>query len=854
MLVQVNRAAKSRRKHPKAEPLEFANGRAHLKAVETLGWGCVDELSLRSIAGWAWDPLRPDEALELELLDGDQYLMTIKANMFRQDLLDSGCGNGFHGFVVDNIAFLLPKSRHLLRVRCARTKAELPGSPRLAIRVDSGFDDRAADFIEGVLSSVATHATDVRLIDEALSLVLGQLNELVNARFRLDSGTQHELQEVFSRVRLNDWTHELITQLLHSYRPIAIEPSPEPLVSVVVPVHDKFETTYRCIESIQLHPPKCPFEIVIVDDGSRDETLFASLVFSGAIRVIRTPRNGGFIEACNFGAKQARGAFIFFLNNDTLVRENWLDALVETFETVPDIGIAGSRLFSADGSLQEVGGIIWKMGDGWNWGRGADPAAPQFNYLRDTDYVSGAALLIRRALFEELGGFDLHYRPAYYEDTDLCFKVRAAGKRVVVQPASEIVHLEGVSNGTDVAGTGLKRHQVANQRKFFLRWKDTLSRHRANGQHPMLEVERGVTRRAYFLDDTALTPEQDAGSNAALQHILALQQLGYKVTFIPSDNMARLDPHTRALEKLGVECLYAPFFWSVEEVLRKTAIAPDLVYFHRFSNASKYATMVREWFPNCRLVYNVADLHFLREMREAELADDPVLRTAAALKRKRELGAMQLVDCVIVHSTVEAALLRELQPEMPVQVVSWAVSPRPTAIPFGRRAGYAFVGGFRHPPNVDAVRWFADSILPELPPMPEHRFVVIGSNMPEKIARLHGKQIDVRGHVPVLADALHAVRCTIAPLRYGAGVKGKVLESFAHGLPCLMSEIAAEGLPIEGDLTWLIVRSAAEWSEKMERLLIDEDWNCAMAAAGMKFLQSEYSAASMLVQMSKTLS
>ncbi|HQT84427.1 MAG: hypothetical protein B7Z58_07700 [Acidiphilium sp. 37-64-53] len=488
------------------------------------------------------------------------------------------------------------------------------------------------------------------------------------------------------------------------------------------------------------------------------------------------------------------------------------------------------------------------MGDGWNWGRNGDPAAPQFNYLRDTDYVSGAALMLRRETFESLNGFDTHYAPAYYEDTDLCFRVRALGLRVVVQPASEIVHLEGVSNGTDVAGTGLKRYQQVNHRKFYLRWKTTLDKHRMNAEHPELEAERSVQRRAYFIDDTILTPDQDAGSNAAFQHILALQHLGYKVTFIPSDNMARIDPFTRALEKYGVECLYAPYFWSVEEVLRKARVAPDLVYFHRFSNASKYAAMVREKFPKTRLVYNVADVHFLREEREAELTDNPTLRATAATKRRRELAAMQQVDCVIVHSPAEADLLRPILPDTHVEVVSWAVPLRPTPIPFADRAGYGFVGGFRHPPNVDAVKYFIDSIMPALPALAPHRFTIIGSNMPPEIASLHSATIDVRGHVPILSDALNHLRCTIAPLRYGAGVKGKVLESFAHGLPCLMSEIAAEGLPIEGDLTWLIARTPQEFAEKLDRLLTDEAWNLRMAGTALAMMEASFSYQTMVEQ------
>src|SRR4029079_18420038 len=159
-------------------------------------------------------------------------------------------------------------------------------------------------------------------------------------------------------------------------------------------------------------------------------------------------------------------------------------------------------------------------------------------------YVSGAALMIRAELFARLGKFDEHYAPGYYEDTELCFRAREAGYRVVVQPASEVVHLEGASAGTSTAGTGMKRFQAINHRKFFERWKETLANHRFNGELPELEVERTVEKRALFIDDSVPEPDKDAGSNAALQHMFSLQRLGYKLTFIPADNMARIDPYT----------------------------------------------------------------------------------------------------------------------------------------------------------------------------------------------------------------------------------------------------------------------------------------------------------------------
>jgi glycosyltransferase involved in cell wall biosynthesis len=418
--------------------------------------------------------------------------------------------------------------------------------------------------------------------------------------------------------------------------------------------------------------------------------------------------------------------------------------------------------------------------------------------------------------------------------------VRATGKRVVVQSASEVVHLEGVSSGKDVKGSGMKRFQVVNHRKFYERWRDTLSTHRFNGEQPELEAERSVRRRAYFIDDTVPTPDQDAGSNAALQHMLALIRLGYKVTFLPADNMAQINPYTANLQKLGIECLYAPYVWSVEEVFRKARIKPDLVYLHRFSNASKYANLVRQHFPGCFTVYNVADLHFLRQSREAVVEGS----VAGGLKvgEEAELAAMRQVDSVIVHSSMEAQTLRERDPKLRVHVVRWTFPLRPCTAAFTDRAGYAFVGGYGHRPNVDAAKHLAHDIVPLVNDLqPALTGYLVGSKVPPDVTALETEHLKVLGFVPDLTPFLNRLRCTVAPLRYGAGLKGKILESFAHGLPCVMSEMAAEGVNLPAELQWLITRTPAEFAEKLVAVHDDELLNTQLAADGLEFVRRHYS-------------
>ncbi len=202
-----------------------------------------------------------------------------------------------------------------------------------------------------------------------------------------------------------------------------------------------------------------------------------------------------------------------FLNNDTLVEADWLDELVRTFETLPGVGLVGAKLLYPDGKLQEAGGIIWRDGSAWNYGRGDDPELPEYSYARQVDYVSGACIMVTADLFREVGGFDMHYAPAYGEDSDLALRIRTLGRKVIYQPLARVVHLEGASSGTDES-SGVKAHQPVNAGKLYTRWARTFEQHRLPGVDPHLEKDRGITGRVLFLDACTPTPDQEAGHSS----------------------------------------------------------------------------------------------------------------------------------------------------------------------------------------------------------------------------------------------------------------------------------------------------------------------------------------------------
>jgi GT2 family glycosyltransferase/glycosyltransferase involved in cell wall biosynthesis len=607
-------------------------------------------------------------------------------------------------------------------------------------------------------------------------------------------------------------------------RPIEFPVHEQVEISIIIPVFDQFRFTQACLASLQEHQGTERFEVIIVDDCSTDVTAEAVPRMPGVI-YLRNERNSGFIASCNRGAKKARGKYLVFLNNDTLVMGGWLSALLDTFSQEPQAGIVGSKLVYPDGRLQEAGGIIWRDASGWNYGKSDDPGKPEYNYLREVDYCSAAALMIPKALFQSVGGFDPRYVPAYYEDTDLAFKVRRAGYKVLYQPLSEVIHYEGATGGTDLS-TGTKKHQDINRSTFAERWGAELVTKPANGDVAFLSQAPPGRKNILVIDHHVPIPDKDSGSLRMFQILKLLHQLGHRITFVP-DNLSDVPHYGDKLRRRGIKVVHRPYVRKVRDYLISHGSEFDVVILSRCDFARKHIADVRLHAPQSRIIFDTVDLHSLREQREAQLTTDPEAREKARQKEEVEYDLIAQADETWVTSSVEQKLLQEKWPEKSIQLVSNIVDIPGSSTPFELRRDFLFIGGFQHTPNTDAVLFFLKKIYPTVKDrLRDAKFYVIGDKPPPEVVALADENIVITGLQRDVRPFFESVRLSVAPLRFGAGVKGKINQSMAWGVPVVATSVAVEGMELAFGEDILVADEPEEFAQALVTLYESHElWN-----------------------------
>jgi O-antigen biosynthesis protein len=595
----------------------------------------------------------------------------------------------------------------------------------------------------------------------------------------------------------------------------------QPVVTIVIPTFNKAPYTYLALESLLSSEPDLPFELVLVDNASTDETR-ALLKQLENVRTQLNERNLGFGDACNLGANMARGEYVCFLNSDTLLTPGWLSALVRTIRSYPQCGAVGAKLVHPDRKLQEAGSIIWNDGSTCGFGRGADPLQPEFGYLREVDYCSAACLLIRKDLLVSVGGFDDRYAPAYYEDADLCLSIRQAGYKVVYQPNAVVFHVEFGSSDTGKAVD----LQLRNRSRFITKWGDRLLE-----QSPPLSEQlwtardRRQGRRILVIDDWIPAPGLGMGLPRTRALLDALVALGYVVTFLPFLEKMFPEPATTQLRQAGVEVLdtNADQFGRLQE-------RPDLYDAVIVSRPNKREVMevVKRLNPTAPLIYDAEAIFALRDIRQAEVEGRPLSAKEADSLIREELALTELADVVITVSDGERRLFQSRKPNLRVAVWGHAIAARRVEASFRQRQDLLFVGNLGTAPNAAAVIHLLGDIFPMVRTQVGCRLYVVGSGATAEViawayALPEPGAVVLPGFVDDLAAVYDRCRVFVAPHRFAAGIPLKVIEAMSNGVPCVISQLLADQLGVSNEVEALVAKDAQEFADKVVRLYQDQE-------------------------------
>ena len=529
------------------------------------------------------------------------------------------------------------------------SRGAIPALPRESILSDFGQELVHAarrDGAEEALRSAAAEVGELRACrdeaEEALRSAAAQVGEL-RALASRKSGEAERLQARLGDIqattvwRLRGRVHRMlggtdsstVRTVSRSIRraerfvarrrlkPVAFPVFAEPIVSIVIPVHDGFDITARCLRAVSEHTDEVPYEVIVVADGADTETRkFVSKCRN--LRLVVNEQNLGYLRSVNRGCREARGRLLVLLNNDTQPEPGWLAPLARRADSNSDVGVVVPKLMFPNGRLQEAGSIVWRDGSASNYGCRDDPDAPTYNFARDVDYGSAAALMIDARLWREIGGFDERYAPGYYEDVDLCFAVRDRGLRVVYEP---VVHGRPRRGRVDGDGCRCRPEAVPGAQSAHVR-RQVDGRAPTPAAGPCALAGGGRSGSPSRCEGGDLRPHRSDArpgrgvASHGIDLVNNLSTLGLRVSFVPA-NLYRCEPYARDLQTLGVEVLYGDV--DIAGYLTAIAAETEFVVVSRPDVASRFIPVIRECLPDAQLVYDTVDLHHVRETRRAEI-------------------------------------------------------------------------------------------------------------------------------------------------------------------------------------------------------------------------------------------
>jgi glycosyltransferase involved in cell wall biosynthesis len=742
--------------------------------------GSLDGVTAEGIvAGWCWYPSAPDRHVDVRIMVDDQHVATVTAGSYRLDLQEAGIGRGDHGVVA-----VLPWESIADKRRARIT-----------------FHDTANDALIGKpfmlhRRGVALLDQRVRELEQQVRLLRSRLEETMRLRSAgYDQATRDLFQTVgafFSQLAEGQQAdgsaglRAMLDDVTSRYRPLHLSVPAQPVATICIDAAAPVESLHACIAALQSACADQQAEIFVIDDGAFEAaTLLPSLVRN--LNYVHLGPGETLLAGRNEAVLSVETPLVVFLAPEMRVVDAWLTALRQTLEHDPQAAIVGSRILREDGSLHHGGTLVDTEG------RLHAPVPLVAGLTCPIDALGDYAFAVRREDFVRAGGFDLAFGNPAAATFDLCLRLRASGRTVLHQPQSVAV-ISARGSLDDTRAVMDLDMPDEDTRRLRYRWL------RHDGDVPVLPPSSQVMGRALVIDSVVPRPDEDAGSIATAEQMQLLRQLGYHVSFAATTAVGPDDSHSEALQRQGIELVSAPLYESITDYLDQHGRSLDLVVVYRHANMLALLERLTSLAPQARRIFVPCDLHFLREQRGMQLFGN-VNEMLVNEVRSQEIACARGSDMTILASDFELAVLHDDIEDSKLRLLRWIARIHPPVHRFAERSGICFVAGFAHKPNEDALLWFVQAIMPLiLEQAPHIQLHVVGSHMPAPVRALASPNVIVHGWVKDLTPIFESVRLAVAPLRYGAGFKGKVATSLAHGVPVVGTQIALEGTGLaDGD-------------------------------------------------------
>jgi GT2 family glycosyltransferase len=588
----------------------------------------------------------------------------------------------------------------------------------------------------------------------------------------------------------------------------------DPLVSIVITVNQPLCYIYNTLLSIQnMGTLSFNFEIIVIDEGSTSNVQAFFEDNTEGTTYFRSENATNF-SSWTIGAQHAKGKLICFLTDTVLVTKGWLKSLVQTLDD-SKVGAAGSKIINRNGLLLHAGGILYSDCSHHDYGKDSHPEHPNYNYVRETDYCSGSAIMFRKDEFLQLQKKNQAPLSQFLKDIDSSMGIRfLLGKKVVYQPLSRVIH-----NGP------VQQRSSKDDASFKHKWGTYLLSNPISNDIEMDSRRYQSGKTILFIDDVIPASDQDSGSNRLLKIMRIVRSLGYHVIYVPNDGNKR-GQYFHEMVQEGFEVLYRfPNRKGMIVVLLNILRFVDAAWLCKPHNNELFSFIFNTR-KDCIWIYDTIDLHYLRLQREATLSGNEKLLSLAMSTKQIEISIAKKAKITIAITEDEKILLDQegiknvfIIPN--IHDTNSAAHLRPA---YENRNGLLFIGGYLHKPNIDAAEWLVKKIMPRVWKVdPTIKLTLLGSNPTAQILSYQSENILVPGYIMDVSSYFENNRVFVAPLRFGAGMKGKIGQSLEYNLPIVSTAIGVEGMDLIDNNTVVLANTEMEFAEKILHLYKNKD-------------------------------